>query len=432
MMTLLAWTLVAALADGDAAMARGDYATAGEHYRAEVAAHPESYEAKFNLARSLAFSGHRDEAIRLYTDMLATRPTNPDLLVARGRTYTWEHRWREAEADLIAVTTRSPAYGDAWSALGDLYLRSGRPAEAVGAYGRWIATNTDDPLAHLARARAYREAGDLEAAGADFEAARAHGAPDVEVDQYLASPQRRRQNPESDVPLPYHWSARLSFGLSDFSADRDPWRDYSAILRRYWRRASLGVEYLRTERFLRRDEAFALDAYVDFWPRSYANLRYQYSPDPRFYPDRSYRMELFQGVGTGWELSGSYDHLSFGHNGVALYGVGLGKYTGNWYLRGRTLFIPSSAKSSYSYRALARYYYAGNGDDYVELHGGFGRGGQFVRRTTIVDTTMSWSVGVALQTYVHPRWGLTFSAGYDGDKNALSERSLSAGLLTRW
>ena len=432
MMTLLAWTLVAALADGDAAMARGDYATAAQYYRAEVEADPRSYEAKFKLARSLALSNHRDEAIRLYTELLATRPTNSDLLLARGRTYTWEHRWSEAEADLTAVTTRSPAYGDAWSALGDLYLRSDRPTEAVHAYGRWIAASSNDPRAYIARARAHRSAGDFDAAHADFEAARAHGAPDTEVDEYLTSLQRRRQDPEADVPTPYQWSARLSSGLSNFSPDRDPWRDHSAIVRRYWRRASLGVEYLRAERFSRHDEAFALDAYVDLWRRSYANLRYQYSPDPSLYPDTSYRIELFQGVGTGWELSGSYDHLNFGNNGVALYGAGLGKYTGAWYLRWRTLFIPSTARASVSHRVLARYYYAGNGDDYVEINGGFGRGGEFIPGTTIVDTTRSRSVGAALQTYLHPRWGLRLSAGYNSDKDAFVERRLSAVILTRW
>jgi len=62
-MLFLALSLVSAMADGDMAMSRGDYAAAAQHYRAEAEANPGSYEAKFNLARSLAFSNHRDEAI---------------------------------------------------------------------------------------------------------------------------------------------------------------------------------------------------------------------------------------------------------------------------------------------------------------------------------------------------------------------------------
>jgi YaiO family outer membrane protein len=424
--------VVAAMADGDAAMARGDYAAAARHYRAELAAQPQSYDAKFNLARALGFSGRRDEAIRLYTDLLATRPTNSDLLLARGRVYTWQNQWREAEADLTAVTKRSPEYGDAWSALGDVYVRSDRPAEAVRAYGGWIAADPTNPAPYLARARAHRAAGNADDARADFEAARTRGAPDREVDDYLVSLEERRQNPESDVPSQYWWFARLSSGVSDFSPDRGSWRDHSLIVRRYWRRLSLGMEYLRAERFDDHDQAVALDAYVDLWPRAYANVRYQYSPEAVLYPDTAYRLEVFQGVGSGWELSGSYDHMDFGGNGVALYGVGIGKYAGDWYLRWRTLFIPSSARSSFAHRALARYYYAGNGDDYVELNGGFSRGGEFIPGTTIVDTTSSRSVGAAFQTYFHPRWGFTLSVGYASDTDSFVERSLTAGILTRW
>src|SRR5512144_134567 len=192
MIFLLALSLVASIADGDAATARGDHNAAAQYYRTEAEAHPESYEAKFKLARALAFSKHRDEAIRLYTELLATRPNNSDLLLARGRTYAWEDRWAEAEADLTTVLVRSPDYGDAWSALGDVYLWSERPRDAANAYGKWIAANPDDSRAYIARARAYRSAGDLDAARADFETARAHGAPASEIDRYLASLQRRR------------------------------------------------------------------------------------------------------------------------------------------------------------------------------------------------------------------------------------------------
>src|SRR5512141_914135 len=156
MMILLALSLVAAIADGDMAMSRGDYDAAAQYYRAEVKTNPQSYDAQFKLARALSFSKHREEAIQIYTELLATRPNNSDLLLARGRTYAWEDRWKEAEADITAVTKRSPGYGDAWSALGDVYLWSDRPRDAVNAYGKWIAAEPNDPRAYIARAKAYR------------------------------------------------------------------------------------------------------------------------------------------------------------------------------------------------------------------------------------------------------------------------------------
>ena len=392
MMILLALSLVAAIADGDTAMSRGDYDAAAQHYRAEVITHPKSYDAKFKLARALSFSNHRDEAIRLYTELLATRPKNSELRLARGRTYAWENRWKEAENDLTAVTKQSPAYGDAWSALGDMYLWSDRPRDAVKAYGKWIAAEPGDPSAYIARARAHRSAGDLEAAGVDFEAARAHGAPDSEIDQYLASLQQRRSEPESAAPEAYHMVGEPVIRLRQLYAGPQRLVTITVLLFDITgKQGSLGFEYLDSKRFGLSDYAVALDAYVDLWPRSYANIRYQYSPNAKLFPDDAYRLEIFQGAGKGWELSGSYDHMDFGDTNVDMYGLGLGKYTGNWYFRWRTLFVPSSAELSISHHVLARYYFSGDGDDYVELNTGFGQGGEFLAGTDIVKTTRSKS-----------------------------------------
>jgi len=431
-MILLALSLVAAIADGDTAMTRGDYAAAAQYYRAEADADPQSNEAKFGLARALSYSDHRDEAIRLYTELLTMRPDNSDLLLARGMIYAWDGRWNEAEADITAVTTRFPDYGDAWTALGDVYLWSDRPGDAAKAYGKWIAADPDNPRAYIARARAHRSAGDYDASRADFEAARAHGGAVSEIDRYLASLQQRRQTPEAETPDTYKWLANLSYGISEFSPVRGTWRYYSAAVRHYWQPASLGFEYLDSRRFGSDDYALALDAYADLWPRAYANVRCQYSPRGILFPDDSYRVEIFQGVGKAWELSGSYDHMDFGNGNVDMYGLGLGKYTGNWYFRWRTLFVPSAAELSISHHALARYYFAGNGDDYIEMNGGFGQGGEFLAGTEIVKTTRSKSYGAAFQKYINPRWGFKISAGYSDDNiYPYMERSISANILMR-
>jgi len=107
----------AELTAGNAARDRSDYAAAIGHYRPRLASDPQSYEAKFQLARAPV---HTPAAARRRYDstaeLLSTRPTNSDLLLARGRSYAWEGRWSESEADLAAVTRLLPEYGDAWAA----------------------------------------------------------------------------------------------------------------------------------------------------------------------------------------------------------------------------------------------------------------------------------------------------------------------------
>lgn len=422
-----------AMAAGDAARKRGEYVEAIRHYRAAVAAAPKSYEARFQLARMLSYANQREEAIRLYTELLATRPNNSDVLLARGRTYAWESRWSEAEADLTAVTTRFPGHGDAWSALGDMYFWSERPDSAIKSYNRWIAAQPAEPRAYLARARVYRSMGDLKAARADLETARARGAAAAEVDRLLAALERRAE-PEAARPEGFRWAASLDYGYSNFSPDRGTWHESGASVRHYWERGSLAAEYLEATRFRLTDVAVALDAYLDLWARGYANVRYQYSPDAALYPDHAYRAELFQGAGQGWELSGSYDRMSFTNSNVNMYGVGLGKYTGNWYFRWRTLFIPSTAKPGVSHRVVARYYFSGDADDYIELNGGFSRGGEYRSQSQIIDITKSWTVGVAVRKYFSSRWGVKLAADYSDEQTSIPfvERSVSISLLFRW
>lgn len=430
-----AWSAgaAAAMAAGDAAQERGDYTTAIQHYRAALTAAPKSYDAKFQLARALAYANQRPEAIRLYAELLATRPHNTDVLLARGRTYAWEGRWSEAETDLTAVTTRLPDYGDAWSALGDMYYWSDRPDLAVNAYSRWIAAQPNDSRAYLARARVYRSQENSKAARDDLEMARAKGADPEEVDRLVAALERRAE-PEAVQPKDFQWGASLGYSSSSFSPDRDKWNEYSVSVRRYWETVSLAAEYLKAYRFGLMDDAVALDAYVDVWSRAYANVRYQYSPDGVLYPEYSYRLEVFQGAGTGWELSGSYDRLNFTNSSVDMYGVGLGKYVGNWYFRWRTLFIPSTAKSGVSHRMIARYYFSGDADDYVELNGGFSRGGELRSQSQILDVTDSWTVGAAVRKYFTRQWGIKLAADYSDERtaNPFIERSASLSLLVRW
>lgn len=421
------------MAAGNAARDRGDYVEATRHYRAAVAAAPKSYEPRFQLARMLSYTNQHPEAIQLYTELLAASPRNSDLLLGRGRTYAWQGRWAEAETDLTAVTVRAPDYSDAWSALGDMYLWSDRPDSAIKSYDRWIAARPAEPLAYLARAKAYRAVGNLKAARTDLEAARVHGAAAAEVSLLIATLDRRAEE-GAGKPENFLWSASLSYSTSDFTPTRDRWHEYTASVRHYWERASLAAEYLKANRFDLADDAVALDAYIDLWSRAYANVRYQYSADAVLYPDDAYRAEIFQGYGQGWEFSGSYDRMNFTNSSVNMYGIGLGKYTGNWYYRWRTLFIPSAAKAGVSHRAIARYFFSGNADDYVELNGGFSRGGDYRRQSQIVDITSSWTVGAAVRKYYSPQWGVKLAADYSDEKtsNPFVERSVSISLLYRW
>lgn len=394
---------------------------------------PESggYSEQFQAARELAQSGRHEEAVRAYSELLAHSPGNADVLLGRGRVHAWMGRWGEAENDLRAAVTVSPAYEDAWSALGDMYMWSNRPGEAVEAFGRWIQLRPEQPTPRIARGRALRAAGDYSGARADFEAARVRGAEAGQIASDLQAMMPRVQKPEVGVPEGYHWSASLLAKRTAFSPQRDGWTDYSLSVRRHFERGSLAVEFLDARRFDLMDEAWALDGYADLWHRAYANLRYQHAPQGVLYPDRAWRVELYQGFGQGWEISASYDRLEFAPPDIGIYALGLGRYVGNFYVQGRTVRV--SGNESPSFRGLVRYYYAGNGDDYVEVSAGSGRSSDELARTRgVTDTIRRSSIGIALVRYWNPRWGFKIAADYADEERGYAERGISGTLYRRW
>lgn len=390
-----------------------------------------SFDQQFQVARELAISGQREPAITAYSQLLLRSPGNADVLLGRGRVYAWMGRWPEAEADLQAATAAAPDYADAWSGLGDMYLWSDRPDQAVQAYGRWIALAANDPAAYIARGRARRAAGDSAGAKLDFDAAGGYGADPAQVVGYLQSLQPRALTPDVVVPQGYRWSSSLSASRTWLSPVRSDWSDYGLSLRRHFERGSLAVEWLGADRFGLSDRAWALDAYVNLWSRAYANLRYQVGPDAELFPGRAWRAELWQGLRQGWELSGSYDHLAFRNSEVDIYAVGVGKYVGNFYLRGRALYIPGDGSDRIGYRGQVRYYYAGDGDNYVEINGGTGRSSEFLSRNPDASHSSNSSVGIAFVKFLTPRWGFKLGLDYS-DQPEHVERSISGAVYTRW
>lgn len=390
-----------------------------------------SFDDQFKAARELALSGQHDAALTAYTNLLLRSPGNADVLLGRGQVYAWMGRWRESELDLLAVTATSPNYSDAWSALGNTYVWSEQPKLAVEAYGHWLRLSPKEPAPYIARGRAYRALGEFTAARTDFESAAALGADASEIKDDLASLTIRVQNPEAAVPSGYLWSASLLGSMTQFTPARSDWSESTLTVRRHFDRGSLALELLDARRFDINDQAWALDAYVNLWSRAYVNLRYQHAPQASLFPGRAWRAEIFQGVGEGWELSGSYDRLEFPGTTVNTLGIGVGKYVGDFYFRAQRLQVDGSTGASH--RFLARYYYADNADDYFEFRGGSGRSDQVMASNPgLINSVNSTSASLAWVKYWNPQWGIKIGLEYGDEGNAFISRGVFAGLYSRW
>ena len=409
---------------------------------AAVASASEGFDQRFLAARELALKGQRDAAIAAYSELLALSPGNADVLLGRGRVYAWMGNWPAAEADLVAATSAAPTYADAWSALGDMYRWSDRPQQAVQAYSRWSTLAPDDPAPLVARGNAQRGAGNAAGARADFEAALAKGADPAAIKEYLASLEPQIVQPGVKPPdaVPsgsYLWSASLGIDATEFPSPGFHWIDTVASIRRKFDTGSVAFEGLTAERFGSHDTAWAIDGYADLWRRAYVNLRFQEGSDAVLFPRTRWRAELFQGVGRGWELSASYDRLEFA-SAVELYGLGVGRYVGNWYVRWRHLYVPGTTTNpswSNSDRVTVRDYFEGDADNYVEVAGGVGRTDE---PTGFIigpgSARHSWSASAAVVKFLTPRIGfkLGIDAGYGVEGEPYASRGAFGTLYYRW
>lgn len=403
-------------------------------------AEPAGFDQKFQEARKLALHGHRKEAIAAYSNLLKISPGNSDVLLGRGRLFSWMGNWIAAKADLTAAVKASPKYKDAWSALGDMYLWSNHPKRAIDAYSHWVALSPRSPTPLLQRGRAERNAGDKTAARSDFQAALENGANPTQIKEYLASLTPTlgigTRPPDAVNRNGYPWSASFGVDYTAFPAGGLHWFDTTTTIRRHYASGSLGFEELTAHAFHLNDRAWALDDYADLWNRAYVNLRYQQGTDVLF-PRTLYRAEIFQGVGHGWELSASYERLNF-PTPIALYGTSVAKYLGDWYVRWRHLYVPGTAGNpslGNSDQLLIRDYYLGDADNYLQATASYG---VIIAPTGFilgpVYAQHSWSVAASIVRFVtaHVGFGFGLDGGYGVEEEPYKSYGAFSTLYYRW
>lgn len=413
-----------------------------------------SYEQEYERARALSNSGQYELAIQAFTTMLARSPKNSDVLLGRGLAYVRSQKWAEAERDLLAATEASPGYADVWLSLGNLYRWTDRPGLAVGAYDRLVELRPADPEAYLSRARAQAENGLPGRARADLEKARELGGDKARIDAALdqlpkASPlvalavlapdvtkpasvsvAERAANPDAVALAGYQWGASLGASVTDVSRFDARWNEQSASVRRYTGFGSIAVEALRAHRFGNHDAAWAVDAYTRLWQGAYANLRYQRSATARLFPETAWRAELWQGLGAGWEASLSEDQLHFAASAVKIHGASIAKYAGDFYVMLRLTRINTPSSDGSGRRLLARWYHAGDADNYLEAAISSGRSEDAL--SVVGGRTQSGSASASIVHYFARDWGLKAGIGYARATNAGNERSLSFSVSRRW
>ncbi len=391
-----------------------------ESYQRYVSGIAYTYEETASLARTLAYSELWEEAVEVYTSLLSEYPDDPDLQLGRGLVYSWQGRYEEAEGDLKRITQEYPEYSEAWMALGNVYLWWGLPENAEQSYSRWVALNPQIAEPYIARAKAFRELRRYGQARQDLKNALLHGGDEQSINEELRQMDR--------IPAPRPWEPLMTVEQLSFSDERPDWTTLTMLVKREISSGSVAAGYLQTERWDQWDGTFLIDGYVNLWERAYGSLRLHTLSRRRVLPERDLTVEIYQGIGTGWEISGFLREMKFPEKTTWIIGSTLALYASQWYLRGQALIVPEGQKLDWFGMGTVRRYLM-TVDDFLEI--GVGGGQEVETGLEGPEFFVTRVLTGRAQIFFRQRWGLTFGGSYQ-QREGVERLGYTLGLITRW
>jgi YaiO family outer membrane protein len=110
---------------GEERLRTGDYTGAAEAFRAALATSPENRDARYGLARALAFSGDPAGGEREYRVLLERYPGDVEARLGLADVLAWQHKYREAEEVLARLAVERPSDVEVMLRQGKVALWSG-------------------------------------------------------------------------------------------------------------------------------------------------------------------------------------------------------------------------------------------------------------------------------------------------------------------
>ncbi|MBI4160938.1 MAG: tetratricopeptide repeat protein [Acidobacteria bacterium] len=143
-------------------------------------------------AQAQAWGGNREEALRLYRGLLSERPADPEVRLGEADALAWSGWTRRAESEYRRLV-RTDSSAGAHVGLAEIARWQGRFRAAEEEYGEALRVRPDDPRAREGLDRLRREAGTR----LQFLSGRFRDSSDWEREAYAASVEFLRRRPLS-------------------------------------------------------------------------------------------------------------------------------------------------------------------------------------------------------------------------------------------
>jgi YaiO family outer membrane protein len=334
LLAICLWSAPAGAADplarARAAAERQDYARAERELRARLAAHPADEEARFLLARVLAWSGRHADALREYDRLIKARPRNSDYLLGAAHAHHWSGNPAAALPLLRTARRLAPRYEAIWRAQIEALLALGdddrlRQARLIQDEARrrfpkseWAYEPRPSPVAQQQVAPA--PAPSPRPAPAAPPPSVAAVPPPAPV---AAALPRVSRYPDNEVEIGFTRES-LTKGLPSWSSL------YVEGLHRYGERHTLYGALRRTSRFDLEDTEATVGLYYPLDAAWTLNVEGSASPDHNVLPRYTAYGQLHRNLGSGWGAAAGYRHTEYTASGVGIASVLLERYWAGW------------------------------------------------------------------------------------------------------
>lgn len=240
-----------------------------------------------------------------------------------------------------------------------------------------------------------------------------------------------RADSARSLTVPPWWEVASMTSAESFVSRLAMWQWHSVAVRHRGRSATHGVELFGARRAGVWNRGFAVEETRAIGARGYATVRGQIAPGARVIPRYDLSVEAYHGFGAGWEISPSARLMRYEDVSVPIVAVGLGRYLGAWYLRGRVSRAHMAGESGFTSQASARRYFSDSPTDYFDASYAIGHEVTPLS-PTIVDLRRTTDAVARGQKVISRGVGVSLALSYSTNESLPDRRGASLGAFLRW
>ncbi|MGB5542246.1 MAG: YaiO family outer membrane beta-barrel protein [Gammaproteobacteria bacterium] len=394
-LVLLSFQLPAAedvLQKARSAIDEDDYGRAISMLEEQLETQPGDEQARYLLARALAWSKNWDAALSEYDRLLGLSPDNTDYLLGKAQVLVWSEHPAEALPTLERARSIAPQYEAVWRLESQALLASGS-AEDLRRF---------EQLSAMARQR----------------------FPDS------TWPLWQTGNPQVSAFVPI---SEYEIGGSYDSLDNG-YDNWNSVYLEGSRSASPDKTYYAavesTERFSERETEVLAGAYLPLNTDWSLMLEASVAPGADVLPQWTAMLGLHRAMEDGWGLRGGFRHAEYADSRYELLNLGVERYWGNW-LAGYTLYVgwPEGADTSVSHLLrIDRFYGRSNR---IGILAGAGKESESVGQDRLL-TSNTRTLGVLGRHWLNRDWALSWSASWQRQGDVYNRGGVRVGLRRKF